>query len=288
LYVTNQKEIAEYAKYCYKEYPTIENNIPKDKNRYDNTPKDYAVLDNKLSHSQLGIGESSNLAQIALSYSHNFKDQKYLDAVCILSILAQIYIDSSKRLFDIDLDVELKRLKQSLNIAQNKYPQFWKMIHSDFNTKNININLKCPMNYMSELSLMNYKSSESTIPISEFFVKYETTKSEKQKNRKVEELIEKYSLELYDGHNQDLEAEDYLLLKDDFEDMIAEIQKMYISKNYYSLYSWLLDRAFIITSKVKVNRHNIGSIINKNKSLLFKTLYTVNPKMFLECFTTEN
>jgi hypothetical protein len=200
----------------------------------------------------------------------------------------QIYIDSSKRLFDIDLDAELKRLKQNLDITKNKYPQFWKMIHSDFNTKNINNNLKCPMNYMSELSLMNYKSSESTIPISEFFVKYETTKSEKQKNRKVEELINKYSLELYDGHNQDLEAEDYLLLKDDFEDMIAEIQKMYISKNYYSLYSWLLDRAFIITSKVKVNRHNIESIINKNKSLLFKTLYTVNPKMFLECFTTEN
>jgi hypothetical protein len=88
LYVTNQKEIAEYAKYCYKEYPTIENNIPKDKNQYNNTLDDFALLDNKLAHSQLGIGESSNLAQIALSYSHNFKDKKYLDAVCILSVLA--------------------------------------------------------------------------------------------------------------------------------------------------------------------------------------------------------
>jgi hypothetical protein len=88
LYVTNQKEIAEYAKYCYKEYPTIENNIPKDKNKYNNTLDDFALLDNKLAHSQLGIGESSNLAQIALSYSHNFKDKKYLDAVCILSVLA--------------------------------------------------------------------------------------------------------------------------------------------------------------------------------------------------------
>jgi hypothetical protein len=135
---------------------------------------------------------------------------------------------------------------------------------------------------------MNYKSSESTIPMSEFFIKYETTKSEKQKNRKVEELIEKYSLELYNSHNQDLETEDYLLLKDDFEDMIAEIQQMYISKTYRSLYSWILDRAFIITNKVKANKKNIESTLNKNKSLLFKTLYTVNPKMFLECFKTEN
>ena len=81
IYVTNQTQITEYAKQCYKKYPTIVNNIPKDKNKYNNTPQDFALLDNKLSHSQLGIGESSNLAQIALTYTHNFVDQKYLDAV---------------------------------------------------------------------------------------------------------------------------------------------------------------------------------------------------------------
>jgi hypothetical protein len=145
------------------------------------------------------------------------------------------------------------------------------------------------MNYMSELNLMNYKSSESTIPISEFFIKHKTTNSERQKNRKVEELIEKYSLELYDNRiNQNLETEDYLLLKDDFEDMIIDIQKMYISKNYRSLYSWLLDRCFLITDAVKFNKQIIKTSINKNKALLIKTLYTVNPKMFLECFYSEN
>jgi hypothetical protein len=287
-YVTNQPQIAEHAKLCYKTYPTIVNNIPKDKNKYNNTSQAFANMDNKLSHAQLAIGESSNLAQIALTYSHNLSEQKYKDIVCILACTAQVAIDNAKRVFDIDLVEEIKRIKKELNIAQNKYPKFWKLIHSDFNTKNINNNLKCPMNYMSELSLMNYKSSESTIPISEFFVKYETTKSEKQKNRKVEELIEKYSLELYNIHNQDLETEDYLLLKDDFKDMIAEIQQMYISKTYRSLYSWILDRAFVITNKVKANKKNIESTLNKNKSLLFKTLYTVNPKMFLECFKTEN
>lgn len=246
-------------------------------------------MDNKLSHAQLAIGESSNLAQIALTYSHNFTEQKYKDIVCILSVLAQVAIDNAKRSFDIDLVEEIKSLKQELNISKNKYPKFWKMIHSDFNIKNINVNLKCPMNYMSELNLMNYKSSESTIPISEFFIKHKTTNSERQKNRKVEELIEKYSLELYDNRiNQNLETEDYLLLKDDFEDMIIDIQKMYISKNYRSLYSWLLDRCFLITDAVKFNKQIIKTSINKNKALLIKTLYTVNPKMFLECFYSEN
>jgi hypothetical protein len=63
---------------------------------------------------------------------------------------------------------------------------------------------------------------------------------------------------------------------------------MYISKNYRSLYSWLLDRAFSMTSAIKSNKQMIKSTISKNKSLLIKVLYSVNPKMFLECFCTEN
>ena len=58
------------------------------KNTYDNSLKNFALIDNKLAASQLTIGESSNLAQICLSYSYNFKDKKYQDYVCILSVLA--------------------------------------------------------------------------------------------------------------------------------------------------------------------------------------------------------
>jgi hypothetical protein len=246
-------------------------------------------MDNKLSHAQLAIGESSNLAQIALTYSHNFTEQKYKDIVCILSVLAQVAIDNAKRSFDIDLVEEIKRIKKELNIVKNKYPQFWKLIHSDFNIKNINKNLKCPMNYMNDIDLTVYRNLDVTIPISDFFVKYGTTNSERQKNRKVEGLIEKYSLDLLDYHTlSENESDNYILLKDNFEDMIKEIQSMYISKNYRSLYSWLLDRAFSMTSAIKSNKQMIKSTISKNKSLLIKVLYSVNPKMFLECFYAEN
>ena len=64
------------------------NNIPKSKNKYDNTMLNHALIDNKLASAQLAIGESSNLAQLALSYSYNFDDQKYNDYVCILSVVA--------------------------------------------------------------------------------------------------------------------------------------------------------------------------------------------------------
>lgn len=48
----------------------------------------FAAVDNKLAGSQLNIGFSSNLAQISLSYCHSFPDKKYLDATCILAVLA--------------------------------------------------------------------------------------------------------------------------------------------------------------------------------------------------------
>lgn len=88
IYVTNQPQIVAHAKYCYENYPTIVNNIPKDANHYDNTPEDFALIDNNLANSQLLIGSSSNLAALSLTYSYNFKDQKFQDYVCILSVLA--------------------------------------------------------------------------------------------------------------------------------------------------------------------------------------------------------
>jgi hypothetical protein len=79
IYCTDQVDIARYAKHCYCHYPTIVNNIPKEQNQYNNTMNDYAFVDNNLSHSQLAIGESSNLAQLALTYTYNFPDKKYID-----------------------------------------------------------------------------------------------------------------------------------------------------------------------------------------------------------------
>jgi hypothetical protein len=88
IYVTNQPDIVNYSKYCYLNYPTIVNNVPKESNVYDKSMDSYAKIDNSLAEAQLAIGESSNLAQVCLTYTYNFDDQKYDDYVCILSVLA--------------------------------------------------------------------------------------------------------------------------------------------------------------------------------------------------------
>ena len=95
----------------------------------------------------------------------------------------------------------------------------------------------------------------------------------------------KYSLKLYESNNDSLEDNDYLLLRKDFDDMIEEIQKIKISKNYLGLFSWMIDRAFKILPGSIRNQKSISSVLNKNKSLLLRALYNVNSANLLKCFS---
>ena len=297
LYVTNQSDIVQYAKHCYLNYPTIVNNIPKEKNSYSMSLENYANIDNNLAAAQLAIGESSNLAQVCLTYTYNFDDQKYKDYVCILSVLAQVAIDNAKRRFDIDLTEEITRIKKDMNIKENGYPAFWSVIRKDFNKKRINEDLVCPMNYIFDIEVGKYKSNTTTLPMNEFFVKHPIDENEKRrKSRKVEDLIQKYSLNLYLKYQKpnsdsllddEEEADNYLLLRADFDDLINDIRQVYISKNYLGLMSWLLDRAFVITLGAKRKNNVAENTTNNNKAILLKTLYTVNKEGFLMCFNKK-
>lgn len=278
IYCTNQVDIAQYAKYCYKHYPTIVNNIPKEKNCYTNSMADYALIDNNLSHSQLAIGESSNLAQLALTYTYNYDDQKYKDYVCILSVLAQVSIDSAKRRYDIDIANEIRRIKRDMNIQEYGYPKFWLNIRSGFNKDKINYDLSCPMNELSNVRFKGVSVKKGVLPISHFLNKYEI-KGSRRGSRKVEKIIEKYSLELLASQFSD--EDEYLLLRSDFDDMIEDIKRVHISKQYLSLMSWLIQRAFLLTPQA----YNSHSQTHRNKSILLKTLYEVNPSCLLQVFS---
>lgn len=295
LYTTNQPEIVEYAKHCYLNYPTIVNNIPKEKNTYDNTLENFAKIDNNLAAAQLAIGESSNLAQIDLTYTYNFEDKKYNDYVCILSVLAQVAIDNAKRRFDIDLTREIELIKKDMNIKENGYPAFWGIVKKGFNKSRINKELKCPMNYIFDIELNKFRNKDSTLPMSEFFIKHELNEH-RRKCKKVENLIQKYSLDLYNFYQKpkdsgclddESETDVYLLLRSDFDEMISDIQSTYISKNYLGLMSWLINRAFSIGAGVRRNDSVIMSTISTNKAILLKTLYTVNPDALLKCFVSK-
>ena len=309
VYVTNQKQIVSHAKYCYANYPTIVNLIPKEKNIYNYDMRDFAKVDNALAAAQLAIGESSNIAQIALTYTYNYSDKKFQDYVCILSVLAQVAIDNAKRKFDIDLTKEIAEIKKDMNIDAHGLPYFWqitkkdKMKCSNPNERakrdkrnrdrirsKVNKEIVCPMNYLYGLELNKYRSSESTLPMSEFFVKHEFQLYHRIA-KKVEEFIEKYAEELqtfvlnHSDVNWEDDKEEYFLLRSDYDNMIQDIRGLKLGKKYAGLMSWLINRAFRINSGVRGNVNNMDSKTNKNRSILLKTLYDVDKNTFLSCFT---
>lgn len=251
----------------------------------------------------MAIGESSNLAQIALSYSSTFDNSKYLDYVCILAVLAQCAIDNAKRSFDIDLNAEISRIKNDMDLKTNGYPEFFikilrmnrkkdEMKLSREEKKELdkkyeemtNKDLKCPMNYLNSYDFrVGTRSSKKTLDMSEFFVKFELEES-RRKSKKVEDLIQKYSIDLFNA-NTGGDEEDYLLLREDFDQLIQDIKSTYISKSYLGLMSWLIDRAFCITAPARRNIKTSSSTLHKNKAVLLKTLYEVNKDNLLLCFS---
>lgn len=286
IYVTNQPDIVERAKYCYANYPTVVNNIPKEKNSYDNTLHNLAVIDNRLAASQRDIGESTNVAQLCLSYWHTTGKEKYGEYADALAVICQCSIDGTKRTFDVNIPGEIKRIKEEIQVKKTGYPAFWRDIRPDLNRNLVNYNLVAPMNAVHNLSAGKTNYKMNTIPINEFFINHENEMPQK-KSRKIEQLIEKYGLEYRNqiiDHKKNSEDADWILIRADYEDLLEDIRKITMPNKYLGLMSWLINRCFAITPGVVRNKDKIQTKLNKNRSLLLKVLYDLNPKMFLKCF----
>lgn len=85
------------AAYCYEHYPTIVKWFKRKWRGYKSNKSEYARMDNTFSKSRIGIGYSSNLAQLAMTYywselQSDNPDPKRLDELSdnfvILSVLA--------------------------------------------------------------------------------------------------------------------------------------------------------------------------------------------------------
>lgn len=319
VYVTNQKDIVACAQKFYKTYPTIENNVPKEKNIYDGKIKNFAKIDNNLASSQRAIGESSNVAALAGCYAQNSSNAVFEDCACILSVVAQIAIDNSKRRYDMSITDEIRRLKKLIldnylldenMVVYNEdgtvdkkciYPLFWYQIKKKNDARNgsksfdarklsdkINLRLKAPMNSVAQFKADRKIQNTKTISISEFFVQHKLGEAN-YKCKKVEALIEDYSLDLYKhetaGYNDLSDVRNTeLLLRKDFDDLVNDIRQISLSSKYVGLISWLIDRSFTLSAGMKRNYEKYETKLDKNRSILFKVLYTVNRDAFLQCF----
>ena len=218
---TNQPTMVKCAAYCYKHYPTIVNDLKESGVVYKNNKSEYARMDNTFSKSRIGIGYSSNLAQLAMTYywselQSDNPDPKRLDELSdnfvILSVLAQVIIDSCKRLYEIDGVKEIDRISKLPCMSMKKevidkngnvktvkcdFPQFMQYTREIKTTKDgkelpfedidesrnklkgrINNDLICPMNWLQEwLDKIQGASKTTTIPTENFFIKMDGTAS---------------------------------------------------------------------------------------------------------------
>lgn len=163
-------------------------------------------MDNRFANSRMSIGEASNLAQLALTYYWTDPNNKDLyHNFVILSVLAQIAIDSCKREYEVDPISEIKRIKNmncmkitksvinkgKTKIVKCDYPKFMKYTKEIKTTKNgrdidyedikeardklkdrINDDLICPMNWLQDvLDEIQTACKSGSIPTDEFFIK---------------------------------------------------------------------------------------------------------------------
>ena len=287
IYTTNQPDIVNIAEEAYLKYPTIINDIGlKGNSEYKKDMESYAEMDSKISSSQYAIGEASNIAQLALSYYYDggSKSKELEDVFIICSVLAQVAIDSAKRVFDINVNSELLRLS-NLTCMQpedgKKYPVFYAKVQeqkmkgkkkkkaieeskiSEFN---------CSMEILSDIigeNVIDLRKYRELIPYTcnlNTVFKYKTDRSRDSKQyKKVISIVQEYDRET---KRLGMSKSDYSKNVDNlFDNCMIKLRNLTINKS--TMYS-LIAYAFA----------NNGDVRDR----ILTVLYDKDPKKFLSCF----
>lgn len=314
LFVTNNEAAVTCAKRCYEEFHTIVNNLKESGIKYQNTRKAYSDMDNKLAKSKTGIGQSSNMAQNAMSYywdnvakNGDLEEREILyDNFVILSVLAQIIIDNCKRGYEIDALNEIKRIK-SMPCMQRGLPEFMRytkdikctngngemLPQEEINSSKDKLEEKiekgiiCPMNWLEEeLSNIKGNSRTNTTDTREFFVKIEGKANYKQMS-KIRELVEEYDGFVKNSimENKAVTKEEQFeiseAIKEKSNELIDSLRKIKISNNV------TINRIIEVALDLEKENNNINvkNITNgKNTRKLLNILYKMDAERFLSNF----
>ena len=301
-FLTNHLTMVHYAKVCYKEFPTIVNQLKESGLTYKNHPLEYSKIDNKFARSRRGIGESSNLAMLALSYYWTSPSRELYDNFVILSVLAQVVIDGCKREYEVDALSEIDRIKNMdcMNIINDDnyadYPLFMKYTKEIPSTKNgkaipydevknkrekinnrINYNLICPMNWLQEwLDKIQGSSQESTTPTENFFIKMQGRANDRQMT-KIRQLCEDYDNFIKLNHERLFDLDFKFELEERSNDFYNNLKKIKIS-NIVTI-NRLIETALSLdkNENSKLNK-NMGSKYSKR---ILNAIYHMDKDKFL-------
>lgn len=308
-FVTNNEVMVKSAKEAYKSFSTVVNKLNESGLTYQNTMKEYARMDNKFAKSRIGIGESSNLAQLAMTYYWTKKSKELYDNFVILAVLAQVIIDGCKREYEVDAIEEIKRIKKlpcmrqyvevrdkngDVKNVKRDFPMFMKYTKKIQYTKNgkerersvikeekdklksrISDSYDCPMNDLQDaLGSVKFTSSTNTIPTVNFIKHINGEANRRQINK-----IVSYAQELELMTKEIMDEEDLALYCNRYEEMLHDLRKMKI-KNPKTINRLI---------EIALNTSTMGrkkEYLRYTRNLL-KLLHDANIELFLSNFCTK-
>ena len=287
VYATIQPDMVELAKEAYEKFPTIINKVPKSAKEYDKSMESHAQMDTGIAVSQVAIGTASDVAQLALSYwfDDGRKDTDLEDVFIICSVLAQIAIDSAKRTFAVDAQLEINRIMALGCMKRNpKYPKFFVAVKDYKNKKRSSKKKKeikkseigsfnCPMDIIYDLideQVMNLQEEKSlntkTVTRKSTYIEYDHTKLKPNRSqyKKVIDIVKSYNQKVNQINMSTGNVEEERVVE--FEDCQRKMKNMTIKKD---------------TMKTLVAYAFTHADIRDSLSIM---LYDKNKIDFLECF----
>lgn len=314
------------AKVAYENFNTTVNDVSESSLTYGNTLSEYARMDNILASSRLAIGWSSNLAMLSLTYywtelskgeqADKCKLKEYYDIFVILAILAQVAIDSSKRLYVVNAQEEVIRIQNlpcmqyvryemDANGKKKKYkydlPKFMKYVREPSPTKDgnylpyeilkkskdklnrrINPDFICPMNWLIECldrTRIKHAKMSLTVPIGEYFIK-EPKKANNKQMSKIRSLIDEYNIYTRSIPESNYDDETLKGVMRKTEELIAEVNGIKMGKMTVNR---LVGTALEIDDINNVNKKYQG-VNKKYRRKLLTIIHKTNREYFLSCF----
>lgn len=285
----------EVAKKCYKKYKVCENNIVASPSVYSVCDSDMARIDNILSKSQLNIGEIVNLGQVCMSKYWDLVNsgkedtvdaKSMMDNVNICTILSEVAIDLAKRMYDIDIDQQIRHISKSSEA--NIKPMFFSQISKSKNQK-LKF-MKTSVDYLYQIvENIDDADGRKTMHMFDILGKFDFKPSKKYIVQKEKTLnsISKYTKyrnsmfsKLSQTNDADEKSEIYELIDREQHERFQEIGKYKLSKE--TMYLTLSE---LIKSDNQKNKSKTkDNIISKELLNYMNILYKINKNVFLSLF----
>ncbi|NBI06632.1 hypothetical protein [Senegalia massiliensis] len=289
------------AKKCFGKYRVCVNEVDTDSRQYIVDPINMAKIDNILSESQRNIGTVVNIGQFYMSTywdlinNHTIGDKlnRLLEGIDITTILSEIAIDSAKRMYEVDVDKQIRELKKS-DLIEKLKPIFFKSVSE--NNKNKNKYKKkskskgtkknedkygiynCPVDYLNTiLDDIDMAQSRETIKMEKMLNSHSNINIKARQRDKILSYVE----EMGNGIRSAIEN---IIDEDERYEEIDNVKKEYIDKiNKFKIKEETMsDIVFrVFTNKKK---YRIGF---KDKTELLNTFYKLDKEMFLNIFKSN-